>query len=378
MIHLTSGLPGSGKTLLTISKVKERAEKEKRPVFYLGIAGVTLPWTELKDFKQWLDVPQNSLIIIDECQTEIPALSRKKGEDVPPEVAGFSTHRHRGVDVYLISQDPMQFDHFVRRLVGVQWHCVRPFGMAYCTVWQFEAVQGFKANEAAAGFYDKISTKARFDYPRDAFEFYKSAEVHTHKRRMPWGKLALVVSLFVGVGIAGGVVYYKVKGGFAGGQEASKGVPVGSGVAGTFGGVLAPGKAPPVSGRDYIMARIPRIQGLPESAPVYDELAKVTAFPRLAGCVKTVSSCTCVTQQGSPIHEVPPFVCEDFVKSGSFNPYQVASVPAIALPVPPVPVVAPVPILPNSASPSGGKSATGGVAAEPAKPVPDGPPGRAP
>lgn len=340
MIYLTSGLPGSGKTLLTVTRVRERAEKEKRPVFYLGVPGVTVPgWTELADFKSWLDCPANALIIIDECQTVLPALSRGKGVPVPPEVAGFSTHRHRGVDVYLISQDPMQFDHFVRRLVGVHMHCVRPFGMTYCTVWEFQSVQGFKQSEAAAGFYDKISTKSRFDYPRESFALYKSAEVHTHKRRLPWLKLVGVLALVGSIGVAGYLAWGTVKGFTKGAESASvkseKGSPA-SALGGGFVPVLGGSKAAAVSGREYILQRVPRIQSLPESAPVFDDLAKVVAFPRLAGCMKTPTSCSCVTQQGTPVADVPGWVCEEFVKHGAFDPYRAAQVVA-----PPVPAIAP-------------------------------------
>lgn len=52
MITLTTGVPGSGKSLYTISQVKEKAEKENRPVYYSGITDLKLPWVEMDDCQQ--------------------------------------------------------------------------------------------------------------------------------------------------------------------------------------------------------------------------------------------------------------------------------------------------------------------------------------
>lgn len=322
MIYLTSGLPGSGKTLYTIAQVKKRAEDENRPVFYLGIGGLVLPgWTQIADFVSWLKCPQGSLIVIDECQEHLPPQARGKGVAVPPEVQGFSTHRHRGVDVYLITQDAMQFDHFVRRLVGVHVHLVRPFGMQYAQVWQFESVIPFQAEKAAAGFYDKISQRSRFDYPTDLFNVYKSAEVHTHKRRLPWKKLALVGALLVGISVAAVVAYRTVRHGIGSGSEVAKDESKGKGAA--EGGFLpGGGRAAPATTAEYVRARIPRVQGVPESAPVYDALAVPVTFPRVSACAIYRGVCKCWTQQGSVVPDVLPEVCIQFVREGSFDPYR--------------------------------------------------------
>jgi zona occludens toxin len=43
VITLETGVPGSGKTLHTLSWVKAKADKEGREVFYSGIADLNLP-----------------------------------------------------------------------------------------------------------------------------------------------------------------------------------------------------------------------------------------------------------------------------------------------------------------------------------------------
>ena len=65
MIELITGTPGSGKTLYAISQIKAKSEKENRPVYYSGIADLTLGWTEI-DPEKWFDAPPNSIVVIDE------------------------------------------------------------------------------------------------------------------------------------------------------------------------------------------------------------------------------------------------------------------------------------------------------------------------
>jgi len=47
MIEQVTGLPGAGKTLITLTRVKEISERENRPVYYNGIPELKLPWIEL-------------------------------------------------------------------------------------------------------------------------------------------------------------------------------------------------------------------------------------------------------------------------------------------------------------------------------------------
>lgn len=47
-INFVTGLPRQGKTLFTFVQVRERAEKENRPVYYCNIPEVTIPgWIEI-------------------------------------------------------------------------------------------------------------------------------------------------------------------------------------------------------------------------------------------------------------------------------------------------------------------------------------------
>jgi len=68
MIEQITGLPGAGKTLITLARVKELAEKENRQVYYNGITDLKLPWIELDKGEDWYKVPPGSIVVIDEAQ----------------------------------------------------------------------------------------------------------------------------------------------------------------------------------------------------------------------------------------------------------------------------------------------------------------------
>lgn len=226
MIILRTGLPGAGKTLFAIHDYVARpplgsAEsfrdvegvKEPVQVFASGVPfsdlGLAqLPVTILDDPTRWMDCPPGSVVIIDECQRIFR--SRPPGAPVPEYVAALETHRHLGIDLVFITQDPMLLDKHVRRLVGMHYHSKRTFGLNSTTMffWQH-------CCDDPNGYHEKKeATKARRKLPKKIYPFYKSAEVHTVKRHIPfrvWALSALLLALPVGIWFA----YHRVSGMFA-------------------------------------------------------------------------------------------------------------------------------------------------------------------
>lgn len=210
MITLRTGLPGAGKTLFTIHDYIARpplgsAEsfrdvdgvKEPIQVFASGVPfsdlGLSsLPVTILEDPTRWMDCPPGSVVIIDECQRIFR--SRPPGAPVPEYVAALETHRHLGIDLVFVTQDPMLIDKHVRRLVGSHYHSKRTFGLAATTMFHWQ-----HCVDDPNGYHEhKEATKQRRKLPKKIYPFYKSAEVHTVKRHIPfrvWGVLALFLVL---------------------------------------------------------------------------------------------------------------------------------------------------------------------------------------
>lgn len=325
MIHLITGLPGNGKTLYALAFVKAMAEKQGRPVFYARINELKLPWTQIDPF-EWFKCPPGAIIVIDECQKArdpgdpmSPTLFgvRMRGAPVPEWVAALETHRHHGHDIVLITQHPMLVDSHVRRLVGLHFHVVRKFGLQSATVHEFSSVRE-NVDKARAD-----STRHDFKYPREAYTWYKSADVHTHKARIParvwWiGVMALV---FVGA------VYWAASGwlGRITGSHESALVKSVLPDAPTKGQGLLPiaaprstnGNAQPVSKADYLAAHAPRVPGLAYTAPIYDEVTKPQEAPYPAACVASYSRCHCYTTQATRL-DMPDELCRRIARDGFF------------------------------------------------------------
>jgi len=135
-IRLHTGLPGHGKTLMTLDMVNEWATREGREVYYSGIKDLKLSWQEI-DPKDWKKCPPKSIVVIDEAQFTFGKVA--KADDVP-HIADLTVHRHGGIDIVLITQHPMLLDPFVRRLIDKHVHVVRRWGSQAATLHEWVGV----------------------------------------------------------------------------------------------------------------------------------------------------------------------------------------------------------------------------------------------
>lgn len=323
-IFLITGVPGAGKTCYALNFVKTWADREKRPVFYHNIKELTLPWSPLERGEDWFKVEPTSIVVIDEAQKVFRP--RGTGSVVPEHVTAFETHRHLGIDVVLITQHPMLVDTNIRRLIERHFHCKRKFGMQRCVVHEFTELRQ-NPDTSREG-----SIRHEFKYPKESFGWYKSAEVHTHKRRLP----ARYVMLFVAPFVLAGLIFATVKW-FSGsiygtGDKIKKagGVDV-SGQSAT--GVIKPAPGSPSTGQalggrgrlddnEWLSQQRARIVGLPHTAPIYDGLSQVAVMPIPAACVASSDKCECYTEQGTRLPAVQEVICRDIVRNGWFDPYQ--------------------------------------------------------
>lgn len=310
MITLISGLPGNGKTLYSLVYIKALAEKEKREVFYSGIKNLLLPWTEIKA-EDWQTLPPGSIMVIDEAQFVFP--KKPNGAALPDFYTKLATHRHMGIDIFLITQDPALIDIFPRKLIGRHLHVVRKFGMERATIYEWSVVN--ISPFSAAG--RKSSVVHKWVFPKVAYGYYKSAEVHTHKRSFP---AKLVLACMLVPALLGGAAYafYHVTGNLAkpAGVAEPGAQPNGSGSGGGQGGRFSYKNAKD-DAQQFLFERLPRVQGLPQTAPRYDEVTKATTAPVPVACVASASKCSCFTQQATPIN-VPDLLCRDIVARGYF------------------------------------------------------------
>lgn len=307
MFRVVSGLPGAGKTLHTLKRYRNDA----RQIYYHNIpltdhGKETLKWIELSlaEVKDWPNIcGPDSVLIVDEAQMIWPV--RPSSRAVPPELQALETHRHKGVDLEFISQDPTLMDTHIRKLANEHYHYTRPYGAKYSI--QHYAGSGLVDIKSKTAL--NLTVKSRVGQPSEIYPLYKSAEVHTHKFKMPPVMFVIPV-LFA---IIAALIYYFISA--FGSDEPDTSVPAVSSPA----GVSAPAPSdhpdePSRSSMGWAKLLTPEIRGLPYTAPLYRERAmQVIEVPRVAGCMTLNDTCNCFTQQGTIIDGITPDVCQGYI-----------------------------------------------------------------
>lgn len=325
MITLLTGLPGNGKSLFSLWFIKNKADKENRPVFYHGISNLqvpsALPWTEFKA-EEWYDLPEGAIVLIDEAQFVFPR--KPNGAQLPAHYEKLAVHRHKGLDIFIITQHPSLIDNFVRKLVGQHFHSVRKFGMERATIYEWSATNAAPENAAS----HKSAITLAWPFAKEVYTWYKSAEVHTVKKKIP-AKIFLV-GLFV-LCVCAALVWFVKSYGKSGQAAPVNAVAAAPGRPGPAGapGAAEPGKVPfdPVAdAREYLAMNTPRVVGLPQTAPKYDPLTKPQRVPVPAACIQVGKagagnvSCKCYTQQGTAM-AVEFNMCIEFARNGYFQEF---------------------------------------------------------
>ena len=304
-IHLVTGLPGSGKTLKTLVDVKALSERENREVYYHGINDLTLSWKMLDDPKQWNTLPEGSIIVIDECQDLYPVHEARLAAE--PHVLQLAKHRHRGYDIFLISQHPMNIHAFVRRLIDNHQHLIRAFGSKVASVHTWNRVIDYPEKTK------KDSQTQVFSYPKDAFNYYKSAEVHTIQRKLP-KRLYWLILIPPLIGLLGWQAYKVLNPA----HQKEQILNAGGLTAKTN---LTSTAVKPIeqvkTELTYLQARTPEVADFPHTAPIFKDLTQPTQAPYPAACVAMGNLCKCYTQQGTRL-TTSDSVCHQIVENGFF------------------------------------------------------------
>lgn len=354
MIYLLTGGNGSGKTLLTLRDVREKSIKENRPVYHNGrfeiVEGGPLDTWKKIDFKDWQSVPDGAIFVMDECHNDLP----KGGKGEPPAyIAALAEHRRRGFDFYLITQHPMNIDPFVRRLIaspGWHRHLKRASGAQLVAVLEWPAVND-QPQRNGSGASAAVSM---VPYPKEVYTWYRSTTLDTAKTKIPFQVKVLAACLLL-VPLLGYFGWQSMQK-FAG----SKKPDVAAITPGAPGAVTAapPGQMadkPVMTTTQLLASYTPRIPGLPQTAPRYDEVTKPTIAPVPAACVSMGNRCDCFTQQGTKL-QTPADLCKQIVAGGFFMDWDQGGAGGVrgapALPATPagVPAATAVPMAGNPGS----------------------------
>lgn len=163
-----------------VRKVEERIElaQQTNCHYFDFYRSMNLHWTKFDDPKGWYDLPRQSIIIIDECQQFFP--TRSVGSKRPAYASEMETHRHKGWDIHLISQDPRLVDADIRRHVNRHYHYHNSFGGKSVGVLKWSTVKD------PSSYHDKKeASKAPIMHDKRFYGVYWSSELHTHKFKAP-------------------------------------------------------------------------------------------------------------------------------------------------------------------------------------------------
>lgn len=337
MFIIRTGFQGHGKTLNSIKEIDEKAHAEGRTVYYCNVTGfnpghpaIKATWEPFDTPEKWFDLPPNAVIVIDEAQTWFRV--RPQGSKVPDYASRLEIMRKDGHELHVITQSPKFIDAHMRDLCSRHIHYHRPNDGPWIKRWEFQKVQ-LDANQRLS-FTDGESTRIGIDSSYfGCYESVKQDTKHHFKFRLP--RAAIVLGLMATFLVGGGFYLYS--------RVTSRVEPVEAAPASK-----APAALPvPASGsgvvhqttEEYIADRKPRIEGVPSSAPIYDDLTKPVSFPK-PSCYATKSEeiisrrrkslklgnrdgrlhgCACLSQQGSRM-DIPFEACMNMVVNGSFDP----------------------------------------------------------
>lgn len=322
-IEIYTGKPGNGKTALMVERLMNEAQKAERPLFQAGIDGLRPGLaTALGDPRNWNVqgspdyVPDGALVFVDEAWKWFGHLHDASRQATPPHVLALAEHRHRGIDFVWTAQGPNQLYPFSRPLIADHRHVVRRFGTSLIDVYHWEELQDDVKSTAKR----ELARRSTVTLPEKTFGVYKSAEIHTIKRKIPkrlYALAAIPLLLAAAVYAAYATLRPDAHVERMTGRSAALAAPA-PGIVAT---ATAPESTDPMTAEAWAARFLPRIAVYPQSAPAYDD-RPVQSVPQLACAIGERMGCRCLTEQGTR-YEIDQFDCVAMVNNGGvYDPFK--------------------------------------------------------
>lgn len=330
MIYQYTGQPGHGKTLQAINRALE-FQKKGRIVYVCNVRDFDYEKTGMEkmtpeDFQNWMDfLPDGAVCLVDECYEKGMLPKRSAAQKLPAHVERLATHRHKGLDFIFVCQSPdKQMDTFVHDLIEEHVHVRRKFGT------HFQSLRTFDKFERNPEKMPPLLNK-RVRFPKHVFGLYKSTELDTTQKKVPWYIWGLAFGLPIGLGY----VYWTFSSmderltararAHDAEQAQTTTVPADGAVAKGAGT-----ESPVITGIEFLERFTPRVATQPWSAPAYDDLSVPAKAPRVF-CMSSGPSeedqvsfegntCSCLTEQGTR-YKMPADKCFAIARAGQYEPF---------------------------------------------------------
>jgi hypothetical protein len=208
-------------------------------------------------------------------------------------------------------------DSYVRKLVGNHQHILRQFGSKTAKIVNWGECYD---DPQAQGTRDR-GTAQLWRYDKSLYSLYKSATLHTVKRKIPL-RLKLIPALLLVVAVLAYYSYSSITAlatvsptataASAQGFESDGDVVPGQRVQGSQDRFSSP--------EAYLKAHVPRFAAIPGSAPVFDGRQAVSQ-PQLFCAAREDGYCICHTEQGTR-YPLERRECYLMATQGRYDPYK--------------------------------------------------------
>lgn len=177
-VVLITGIPGSGKTLYAVSRLKKEIEQnlalpanEQRKI-YCDITGLKIENMD-KPPLDWRETPPRSLLIYDEAQFH-ECFKPARGLTRYKQVEDLTIHRKTGHEIWFITQDPNRLHNDILAMVEQHYHLERPYGAKLATIYQYRGTEKFARRPSVKERAERITL---FFYDNSLYELYESSQV---------------------------------------------------------------------------------------------------------------------------------------------------------------------------------------------------------
>ena len=205
-MYLVSATPGTGKSCWVVKQITQWIEdpaNQGRKI-YSNIAGLKIAGIEVPpdDFRE---CPDGSIIVYDEAQEIEHYSSDSRANNTVAKA--LSKHRHRGFDIWFITQDPSLLHKYVLKNIYLHYYLWRPAQRKMIEIYTFARAIVTPTKDDFKNAYDKVWWRFEEYY----LQFYKSTVVNTSKKVGSSKRNGVIFTAIVFAFMIGAVIYPAIK-----------------------------------------------------------------------------------------------------------------------------------------------------------------------
>lgn len=188
MPQIITGTPGAGKTLLAVADIYAAVQAGR--LVYSNIDGLNIPGVLPLPDTGWTACKDGSLVVIDEAQQIFPHDRNREAKLPETEIHAMELHRHRGIDITLMTQHPQLIHPNIVRLCTKHRHLVRIMGTNNVRMYTMDTPsERLSKADLRAGLI------APWRHPKHVFGLYRSAQLHPPRQPLPRVLLAALLAV---------------------------------------------------------------------------------------------------------------------------------------------------------------------------------------